>query len=114
MLWLNGPIYALFSDGRYRRYDDTFVQGVDPESGGEVPPAGLVEPVRGFGKVWRSNGDARAGLGWGTTAETGGSAVMQRFERGWMIDLTQRSDILVLVEDPGGLAGSWQSYPGDF
>lgn len=114
MIWLNGPIYVLLDDGRFWRYDDSFVAGVDPESGGEVPPAGLLEPVRGFGKIWRTVPDVRSGLGWGTSAEAGGSATRQRFERGWMIDLTQRGDILVLVEDPGGATGSWQAYPGSF
>ena len=114
MIWVNGPIYALFNDGRYGQHTDTFVAGVDPESGGEVPPAGLVEPVRGFGKVWRTTAEVRSGLGWGTAGETGGTATVQRFERGWMIDLSQREDILVLVETPGETGGTWQVYPGSY
>ena len=114
MIWVSGPIFVLFSDGRYRRFDDTFAAGIDPESGGEIPPAGLLEPVRGFGKVWRSNPDVRGGLGWALAAEAGGSAAMQRFERGWMIDLSQRSDVLIFTEDPGGASGTWQSLPGGF
>jgi hypothetical protein len=114
MVWLNGPIYVLYADGRFQRYDDTFNAAVDPERGGENPPSGLIEPIRGFGKIWRNNPDVRNGLGWGTTQESGGSAVMQRFDRGWMIDLTQRSDILILIEDVGGFFGTWQSFAGDF
>jgi len=114
MIWLSGPIYVLYSDSRAQRFDDTFTEGIDPVSGGETPPAGLVEPVRGFGKVWRNNPTVRAGLGWGTAPEAGGSATMQRFERGWMIDLTQRGDIIVLTENPDGLTGTWQSYAGSF
>jgi hypothetical protein len=110
MLWLSGPIYVLYSDGRLQQYTDTFVDGVDPVSGGETPPTGLLEPVRGFGKVWRSSPDVRSGLGWGIAPEAGGSATMLRFERGWMVDLTQRGDVLVLSES----AGTWQSYAGNY
>lgn len=110
MIWLSGPIYVLYSDGRLQQFTDTFTAGIDPERGGETPPSGLIEPVRGFGKVWRSNPDVRGGLGWGVAPEAGGSAAMLRFERGWMIDLTQRGDILVLAES----AGTWQSYTGSY
>ncbi len=108
MIWLSGPIYVLYSDGRLQQYTDTFNASVDPASGGESPPSGLIEPVRGFGKVWRNNPDVRSGLGWGVAAEAGGSAAVLRFERGWMVDLTQRGDILVLADS----AGTWQSYAG--
>ena len=66
--------------------------------------------MRGFGKVWRSAPEVHGGLGWGTTGEMGGSAVAQRFEHGWMIDMQQRSDILVLLESNG----IWQSYVGNY
>ena len=114
MVWLSGPIYALFSGGRFQRYDDTFVPGVDPDSGDEIAPPGLVEPVRGFGKVWRSAPDVRAGLGWGLAGESGAQAALQRFERGWLVYLPQRGDVLALVEDAGGQAGMWRALPGAF
>ncbi len=114
MIWASGPIFVLYADGRYQRFDDTFVAGVDPESGGEVPPAGLIEPVRGFGKVWRTNPDVRGGLGWALAAEAAGNVTMQRFERGWMLDLSQRGDVLVLSEAPGGQSGTWQALLGGF
>lgn len=114
MIWVNGPIYALYSDGRYEQHSDTFVAGVDPESGSENPPAGLIEPVRGFGKVWRTTPSVRNNLGWGTTAESGGTATFQRFDFGWMLNLSQRGDILVLAEDPAGSGGTWTAYPGNF
>jgi hypothetical protein len=114
MIWLAGPIYALYNDGRYQQFSDSFMPGIDPERGGELPPAGLIEPIRGFGKVWRTDPMVRAGLGWGITSETGGTAVVQRFERGWMIDLTQQEGILLLIEQPGGLTGNWQSVVGNY
>ena len=110
MIWLSGPIYVLYGDGRLQQFTDTFNASIDPERGGETPPSGLIEPVRGFGKLWRSSPEVRGGLGWGVAAEAGGSAAMLRFERGWIIDLTQRGDILVLAES----AGTWQSYVGNY
>ncbi len=90
MVWLQGPptsIYALFSTGRFQRYDDTYDANTDPVSGGETPPSGLKEPVRGFGKVWRTYPEVRTGLGWAVDDESGAQATVQVFERGQMIFL---------------------------
>jgi hypothetical protein len=110
-----GDIYVLFSDGRYRKFTDTWVEGVDPFSGGETPPSGLFEPIRGFGKVWRSNLDVRNGIGWGTTGEDGATATLLYFERGRAIYLPQRNESVILIEDsPGAGAGVWRSLIGAF
>lgn len=115
MFWLQGPPgyhYALFSTGRFQRYDDTYNTSIDPVSGGETPPSGLLEPVRGFGKVWRSNNDVRTSLGWATTEENGGTATTQLFDRGLMVYLPQRGEIITLVYDPGGMTGTWRAVAG--
>jgi hypothetical protein len=111
-----GQIFVVTNDGRFRRFDDTFIQGVDPESGGEIPPVGLIEPVRGFGKVWRTNPDVRMALGWGVVPETGGALTLSVFERGRAVALIARGETLVLVDDPGalGLFGTWRVLPGIF
>jgi hypothetical protein len=114
MIWASGPIYVLTSDGRYQKFDDTFVAGVDPESSFLSPPPGLLEPVRGFGKIWRNYPDVRTTIGWASAAEVGGQTVMQRFDRGWMLDLTERGDVLILIEDPTGITGIWRSAAGSF
>jgi hypothetical protein len=66
MIWVNGEIagrpnmiYVVFYDNArnslvWRAYVDTWHEG-DQVSGGEKPPAGLYEPIRGFGKLWRTN-----------------------------------------------------------
>jgi hypothetical protein len=116
MLWMAGPpqaIYALFSSGRFSRYDDTYNAAVDPASGGETPPAGLIEPVRGFGKVWRTFAEVHA-IGWATSGEAGGQSMAQIFERGQMVYLPQRGMIFVLITDNGGLNGGWRAVPGSF
>jgi hypothetical protein len=116
MFWLQGPpgyIYVLFgATGRYQRYDDTYNANTDPFSGGETPPNGLKEPVRGFGKVWRLNGDVRNGLGWATSDEGGGTSMVQLFDRGQMIFLPQRGEIITLIYDPGNVSGAWRAVAG--
>lgn len=118
MIWLQGPpgaIYALYTTGRFQRYDDTYNAAVDPISGGETPPLGLREPIRGFGKVWRAFAEVRAGLGWAVTEESGANATAQAFERGQMIYLPQRGQIFILVNDPGSvISGSWRAVAGSY
>lgn len=115
MVWLAGPppaVYALFNTGRFSRYDDTYNPNTDPFSGGEAPPPSLVEPVRGFGKVWRTFPDVRTGLGWALAEEAGATATVLYFERGQMIYLPQRGEIVVLANDPGGAGGTWRAAAG--
>lgn len=117
MYYLEGPprsIYVLTIDGRFSRFDDTWIEGVDPVSAGEVPPLGLLEPIRGFGKVWRANPAVRSALGWAVTAETGGSATLQFFERGRAVYLAERGETVIFVDEAFGQSGTWRAYPGGF
>ncbi|MEP6989160.1 MAG: hypothetical protein ABI970_26395, partial [Chloroflexota bacterium] len=116
MIWMAGPpqaIYALFSSGQFTRYDDTFNAATDPSSGGETPPSGLIEPVRGFGKVWRTFAEVRA-MGWATSDEAGGQSTAQIFERGQMVYLPERGMIFVLITNNGGLNGGWRAVTGSY
>ena len=36
-----------------------------------MPPAGLLQPIRGFGKIWRETSGVRDKLGWATVPEQG-------------------------------------------
>src|SRR5205814_10439553 len=92
MLWISRTtyvqekiIYVFCDDGTFQQFDDTWREG-QPASGGETPPRGLLEPVRGFGKVWREGTGARVRerLGWATSPEKGGNGAYQRFQRGEM------------------------------
>lgn len=61
--------------------------GSDPEGIGLTPPGGLVEPVRGFGWLWRKYlGRENGQLGWALDREYGfdGVAQVQLFEQGVM------------------------------
>jgi len=73
MIWLEGnrTIYVLYAGGRYESYADDFHEG-DPESDPSiVSPEGLLQPVRGFGLVWRTYPAVRDGLGWALAPEEG-------------------------------------------
>ena len=103
MLWSNKTgwygesiIYVLYADGSFERFQDTFDPNTDPVIGGETPPAGLIEPSLGFGKVWRKEPGVRESLGWATAEETPGPGRFQQFMAGNMIWLSQRGETYVL------------------
>lgn len=75
-------IFVLHPDGTYQRFFDTYDPSVDPISGGESAPAGLVEPMLGFGKVWREEPGVREALGWATEMEAPGAGRFQIFSGG--------------------------------
>ncbi len=100
-------IYVLSSAGTYSRYPDTFVDGVDPASGGEIAPSNLFEPVRGFGKVWRTNPGVRDMLGWATQPEAGAAGTLLLFQSGQMIALPPIGQVAVLTS-----IGTFRLLPG--
>lgn len=66
------------TDGMLLRvYEDTWTAG-EPESDPAIePPAGRYQPVRGFGKLWRTNPEVRDGLGWALAPESAFGAIWQ-------------------------------------
>jgi len=58
-------------EGTWSIYPDTFEEG-DPEVDPSLlPPDGMYQPERGFGKLWRENREVREALGWAVTPEFG-------------------------------------------
>lgn len=94
-------ICVLYQDSSYQRFDDTFDGIVDPVGGDETPPDGLVEPILGFGKVWRDQPGARDALGWATAKEIGGVGRWQMFDGGAMIWIGQTDQTYVFVPGTG-------------
>lgn len=116
MIWISSlgaqpqsAIYALYNNGTYQRFNDTFTEGVDPASGGAVPPSGLLEPVRGFGKVWRENASVRDTLGWAISGEAGGTGQVLMFERGEMVSVSQAGQTYIMIT---GAPGTWTARAG--
>lgn len=87
--WYEQPVvYVLYPSGTYRRYEDHYQPG-DPALA-ITPPAGLVAPSFGFGKIWDEKADVRDALGWATAPETPGAGRFQLFTNGAMLWLSQR------------------------
>lgn len=82
MIWVatTRTIYVLFNDDqqpRWIRVPDTFEEGEPERDDSFVPPPGLSQPVRGFGKVWRTNPTVRDRLGWAVEPEAPYDGVLQ-------------------------------------
>jgi hypothetical protein len=77
MFWLQPAkqIWVLSSDSSGKAvwsvYADSFVEGMAELDPMLTPPAGLLQPMRGFGKLWRENANVRAALGWAKQPEIG-------------------------------------------
>jgi hypothetical protein len=78
LFWLepNREIWVLIiteeGRGTWAAYEDSWVEGTDPESDAALTaPDGLIQPIRGFGKIWRETPGLRDALGWAVTPEFG-------------------------------------------
>lgn len=78
MFWLEpiNQIWVLYSDAEEERniwavYTDTFQEGQPETDPTIVPPEGLFQPERGFGKLWRENPEVQEALGWALEPELG-------------------------------------------
>ncbi|HNP73961.1 MAG TPA: hypothetical protein PKK15_22785 [Kouleothrix sp.] len=66
---------------RFQVFDDTWAEG-QPVNAGLTPPGSLLEPQRGFGKVWREHPEVRARLGWAFAPESPAAADYQPWSGG--------------------------------
>jgi hypothetical protein len=95
-------VYAMQTNGNWRDFADIWEEG-EPESAGLTPPPGLLEPKRGFGKVWREKlGGPQAAIGWAEQEERGVDSQLQDFEHGVMLAFEGR--IYVFYRDNGSWA----------
>ena len=74
MVWINSPytiqpnIYVFTDWHEVDIHPDTWLEG-EPESDPALtPPEGLLQPIRGFGNVWRQL-DSHMNIGWATAPE---------------------------------------------
>ncbi|MCD4687560.1 MAG: hypothetical protein K8S97_16655, partial [Anaerolineae bacterium] len=75
-------IYTLATSGQFWQVPDSWAEGMPADDPAYGPPGGFLQPVRGFGLVWRSNGSIRDALGWATQPEAQYDGFWQDFERG--------------------------------
>jgi hypothetical protein len=87
MIWRGDThsIYALAASGQFWQVPDTWAEGQPADDPAFAPPAGALQPVRGFGLVWRSNPAIREALGWATQPEAAFDGYWQDFERGALL-----------------------------
>jgi hypothetical protein len=106
MIWREDTdqVYVAYRDGSWALFDSTWVDGEPEQDPGIVAPAGLLQPKRGFGKVWRDNPEVRSGLGWALEEEAGYTARVQSFERGGLLRIEDTTYVLVLT---AGRPGTW-------
>ncbi len=107
MIWRadTSDIYVLSNDGQVRVVKDRWLGEMitfpDP------PPAGMFQPMRGFGRVWVDNPAIRAAIGWSVSFEQGYTMTYQ-----WSSDYTPRlylnwPDGTVIYLTLFGDTGSW-------
>ena len=80
MIWRGDDhtILVLLDNGAWQRFDDRWQEGQPAADPGLAPPAGLLQPVRGFGKVWREQlGGPNAATGWATRPEEAMAGTVQ-------------------------------------
>lgn len=76
-------IYVLGADRTVQIIPDTWQEGQPRDDPNLIPPNGMLQPIRGFGLVWRNGGMINT-LGWALQTEAGLGSYWQSFERGAM------------------------------
>ncbi len=77
MMWIQPreQIWVMVDDGtgkgQWSTFEDVFADGESEFDASLVPPEGMFQPERGFGKLWRENQTLHDALGWGLTPEFG-------------------------------------------
>ena len=109
MIWLGGWefIYVLYDEGGWESYSDRWQEGMPEfDSSFGPPPAGVIQPKRGFGLVWQEHPEVREGLGWAFNEERAcDEAHLQEFHGGEMLECTQfvmprqKTRIFILFDD---------------
>ena len=88
-------ILVLYDDYQWQSHDDTWGPE-EPESDAEiVPPDGLYQPARGFGKLWRQGESIREKLGWALGSEEG-------FRSAWQWQVQESLPAVAYVRTIGG------------
>jgi hypothetical protein len=84
--WLAGEnwVFVLYDDGQspaWQVFEDQWREGQEDHDPTLTPPAGLQQPIRGFGLVWRQTPQVRQRLGWAIEEEKGFNTIIQRTAR---------------------------------
>lgn len=91
-------IYGVNGSVTQRIFADGWKEG-DPINTGLVPPAGLLEPNRGFGKVWREHPELVNAIGWAVEHEKPENVIYQVFVRGSVLRPSNENVVWLLNND---------------
>ena len=94
--------------GTWRQFRDNWTETEPTPRPQATPPAGMFEPERGFGKVWRENPDIKRDLGWATERERPAGGAWQEFQRANALWTTDRQ-IYFMYGD-----GLWERFDDTF
>jgi hypothetical protein len=97
-------IYVLFSDGTWEGYQDLWTPDQPEHDPSIQPPSDRLQPIRGFGKLWREQPGVRDQLGWALQNEKGFLAPLQIFERGFAFGAG--NSVYIMTREPGN-PGRW-------
>jgi hypothetical protein len=106
MFWRadENAVYVLEADGKWVRFADTWDTSQAQDDPSLTPPEGMLQPVRGFGKVWRAElGGPQASVGWALAEEQGYDMLSQPFAGGQMFT-GPWDEVYILSAD-----GRWES-----
>lgn len=109
MIWLESrdAIFVMFNDGEVPAWfsvPDNFQDG-DPERDDSLsPPPDRLQPIRGFGLVWRESPNVRERLGWALASELGYDGIIQVSAGGTESEVVQLrlQDGSILALEAGG------------
>jgi len=85
MLWRDdvNVVTVFYSGAGWSTLPDQWHGEPTPSRGN--PPAGLRQPVRGFGWIWGNHDEVFNGLGWATDEEKGVCLIVQDFQKGFIL-----------------------------
>jgi hypothetical protein len=114
MIWVGSQdaIYVMYNDTlapKWQVYRDTFEEGMIEQDGAfsSAPAAGLYQPRRGFGMLWRNNEAVRSRIGWATMKDEQPYSVQVQTSRdGTVYVSAPASNLFGLL--PGG--AGWSLY----
>ncbi|MCB9435907.1 MAG: hypothetical protein H6673_02810 [Anaerolineales bacterium] len=113
MIWLGSTreIFVLFADDtspQWLRLTDSFEDGQPESDPNLVPPSSnLIQPVRGFGLVWRTNTSVQQRLGWAIESEVGYDGMYQSDTNDTIYMRNLSGGILELAAD----GSTWRVIP---
>lgn len=108
MFWRDTRQIIIMSEaGQFWRVNDTWTDDQAASDPALVPPEGALQPMRGFGLVWRQNPELQNSLGWALGPEFVIASIWQEFEGGTLF-LGESSHIYAIPQGTNG------QYAGGF